>query len=65
MGIGSCSLKDSTLVKCGYISKADYEQFKQHGAVGDVLLKFLDKTETVNPSMNSMTGSWGYPMRDL
>ena len=26
---------------------------------------FWIKTETVNPSMNSMTGSWGYPMRDL
>ena len=49
MGIGSCSLKDSTLVKCGYISKADYEQFKQHGAVGDVLLKFLDKNGNSEP----------------
>ena len=65
MGIGSCSLKDSTLGKCGYISKADYEQFKQHGAGGDVLLKFLDKNGNSEPSMNSMTGSWGYPMRDL
>lgn len=31
MGIGSCSLKDSTLAQMRYISKADYEQFKQHG----------------------------------
>ena len=30
-------------------SKADYEQFKQHGAVGDVLLKFLDKNGNSEP----------------
>ena len=30
-------------MKCGYLSKEDYEQFKEQGAVGDVLLKFLDK----------------------
>lgn len=43
MGIGSCSSRESILVKCGYLSKEDYEQFKERGAVGDVLLKFLDK----------------------
>ena len=49
MGIGSCSSRDSTLVKCGYLSKEDYEAFKEQGAVGDVLLRFLDKDGNSEP----------------
>ena len=29
-------------MKCGYLTKEDYEDFKKQGAVGDVLLKYVD-----------------------
>ena len=42
MGIGTTTAKEPTLVKCGYLTKEDYEEFKQQGAVGDILLKYVD-----------------------
>lgn len=42
MGIGTTTAKEPTLVKCGYLTKEDYEEFQQQGAVGDILLKYVD-----------------------
>lgn len=52
MGIGSMSAKESTLVKCGYQTKEKYEAFKKQGAVGDVLLKYVDAQGNSEPFKN-------------
>ena len=35
MGIGTTTSSEPTLVKCGYLTREDYEAFKQQGAVPD------------------------------
>lgn len=42
LGIGSTTAKTPTLVSSGYLSQEDYAAFQQAGAVGDVLLRFVD-----------------------
>lgn len=49
MGIGATEAKSSTVVKAGYLSAEEYEEFKNKGAVGDALLRFYDENGNIEP----------------
>lgn len=43
MGLGSPSSKESTMVRCGYLTRAQFKEYQKQGAVGDYLLNFFDE----------------------